>query len=233
MFLFGRKKKASDNKVEPQKKTVSKKPAGNAKKEKPAKAADAASLEKETVVKIGNAVNTLANEKSVGTDNTKKYIEKETPLKVVIPDSSSEQEETIEAIEDEESASGEEAVPNEIVDSLFVKVKRDKAEDSSVVAPNIDAVLRPNIAEILTPPGNTSEKKAQVPIIDQSKKSPEGEGKNALLTSLFTKAVEVEETPLDRLIKTLPDITIKEVLKEAEEVKVLMSEWFQSQERSE
>jgi ribonuclease E len=48
--------------------------------------------------------------------------------------------------------------------------------------------------------------------------------KDNLFSSLFNKTAEVEETPIDRLIKSLPDITIDEVMNEAEEVTGLITE---------
>ncbi|MBN1190637.1 MAG: hypothetical protein JXA46_12860 [Dehalococcoidales bacterium] len=64
---------------------------------------------------------------------------------------------------------------------------------------------------------------------DEKGKKDEEENKDNLFSQLFSKVEEVEETPLDRLIKSLPDISIEEVMNEAEEVKDMMSEWFQNQ----
>jgi hypothetical protein len=64
---------------------------------------------------------------------------------------------------------------------------------------------------------------------DEAKKGAEGEDKGNIFSNLFGKADVEEETPLDRLIKSLPDISIDEVVNEAEEVKSLISEWYQNQ----
>jgi hypothetical protein len=63
---------------------------------------------------------------------------------------------------------------------------------------------------------------------DPAKKAIEGDQKDNLFSNLFSKTEEKEETPIDRLIKSIPDITIEEVMNEAEEVKGLMGEWFQN-----
>jgi len=65
----------------------------------------------------------------------------------------------------------------------------------------------------------------------EKKKGNEEEGKENLFSQLFNKVEEAEETPLDRLIKTLPEISMEEVMNEAEEVKGLMSEWFHNQSK--
>jgi hypothetical protein len=62
-------------------------------------------------------------------------------------------------------------------------------------------------------------------------KQGNGAQKESLLANIFSKVLEEEETPLDRLIIALPDITVREVLKEAEEVQELMREWSQNMER--
>jgi hypothetical protein len=77
-------------------------------------------------------------------------------------------------------------------------------------------------------PGAT-EAKAPAPAAEAAKKGGAEENKENLFSQLFGKTEEVEETPVDRLIKQLPDISIEEVLNEAEEVKGLMSEWYQNQ----
>jgi hypothetical protein len=80
-----------------------------------------------------------------------------------------------------------------------------------------------------TPSSPQPEKTKDEKPAEQAKKAvPEGEDKGNLFSSLFGKNEIVEETPLDRLIKSLPDTTIEEVMNEAEEVKGLMNEWFQN-----
>lgn len=59
---------------------------------------------------------------------------------------------------------------------------------------------------------------------------PESEGKDGgLLANLFEQPEDEEETPVQILIKSLPDVTVQEVLNAAEEVKALMHEWQSSE----
>jgi hypothetical protein len=92
------------------------------------------------------------------------------------------------------------------------------------VSASVSAALPP------APTENKKEEKSPEPPKDKTKGASEGEDKGNLFSNLFGKAIEEEETPLDRLIKSLPDITIEEVLTEAEEVKGLMSEYFQNRD---
>ncbi len=57
---------------------------------------------------------------------------------------------------------------------------------------------------------------------------PESEGKNLFSDSLFEQQGDEEETPIQGLIASLPDITVQEVLNAAEEVKALMHKWQSS-----
>lgn len=54
---------------------------------------------------------------------------------------------------------------------------------------------------------------------------PKSEGKNLFSDSLFEQQEDEEETPIQGLIDSLPDITVQEVLNAAEEVKALMHKW--------
>jgi hypothetical protein len=85
-----------------------------------------------------------------------------------------------------------------------------------------DAVKLPGAVDS-KPEGGAASKPAA-----ETAKKPE-EDKGNLFSQLFGKVEEAEETPLDRLIKALPEISMEEVVNEAEEVKGLMSEWFQNQ----
>ncbi len=57
---------------------------------------------------------------------------------------------------------------------------------------------------------------------------PESDGKKGFSDSLFEQSEDEEETPVQILIKSLPDVTVQEVLNAAEEVKALMHEWQSS-----
>ncbi|HSW58076.1 MAG TPA: hypothetical protein VLH15_06715 [Dehalococcoidales bacterium] len=74
-------------------------------------------------------------------------------------------------------------------------------------------------------PPESNDKKPAV----SDKKENKAEDKGNTFSNLFGKTEVDEETPLDRLIKSLPDVSIEEVASEAEEVKSLMVEWMQSQ----
>jgi hypothetical protein len=56
-----------------------------------------------------------------------------------------------------------------------------------------------------------------------------GEEKENLFSNLFTSVEVEEDNPLKRLINSLPEISIDEVMNEADEVKGLMSEWYVNQ----
>jgi hypothetical protein len=96
-------------------------------------------------------------------------------------------------------------------------------------------------AKILDEKAKTPEEKAGVveekPRVteEKPKENPsataEAGGEKNLFASLFGNSEVFEETPLDRLIKSLPDIAIAEVMNQAEEVKGLMNDWFQNQEK--
>lgn len=55
--------------------------------------------------------------------------------------------------------------------------------------------------------------------------APEAEGGDSLMANLFAQAEQKEETPLDSLIASLPDVTIEELLDELDEIKVIMRGW--------
>ena len=52
-----------------------------------------------------------------------------------------------------------------------------------------------------------------------------------MFSNLFGKVEKEEETSLDRLINSLPDINIDEVVNDAKEVNGLMNEYYQDQNR--
>jgi hypothetical protein len=84
-----------------------------------------------------------------------------------------------------------------------------------------------NVATGKTEP--VPEPKTLAALADTGKKAGGEDNKENLFSQLFDKLENVEETPLDRLIKALPEISMEELLNESEEVKGLMSEWFQNQ----
>jgi hypothetical protein len=123
--------------------------------------------------------------------------------------------------EDEETGANDnpEVVDGEVVseddsDKLLVKVEREPAGGGGTAANK-------------APTTATPENKAGNPAGGETKPG-QGAGEQSLLANIFSNVVEEEETPLDRLIASLPDVTIKEVLKEAEEVRGLINEWSQN-----
>jgi hypothetical protein len=63
----------------------------------------------------------------------------------------------------------------------------------------------------------------------KDKKEVPKEGKENLFSNLFGKVEVEEDNPLKRLIKSLPDVSMDEVMNESEEVKGLMNEWYTNQ----
>lgn len=124
-------------------------------------------------------------------------------------------------------------------------------EEDKEVAEAADALLTPmknGKDSALAPESSTGEDMAKVKdIFAQSKQTekessgktlekdgeavavePENEGKDESLDNLFGHEEEEEESPIQGLIASLPDITVQEVLSAAEEVKALIYEWQSS-----
>jgi hypothetical protein len=113
-----------------------------------------------------------------------------------------------------ESALPLSGVPDEVADSLLTPGHQGFAK--TAVDP---AAARPAAAPDPAP--------ATIP--DPKKAIQAGEGKDNMFSSLFGNAVEEEENILDRLFKSLPEISMEEILREAEEVKSLIKEFSKSQ----
>jgi hypothetical protein len=134
------------------------------------------------------------------------------PVKVVIPASALKEEAAQNpAVESALPVSG---VPDEVADSLLTPGHQGIAK--TAVDP---AAARPAAAPDPAP--------ATIP--DPKKAIQAGEGKDNMFSSLFGNAVEEEENILDRLFKSLPEISMEEILREAEEVKSLIKEFSKSQ----
>jgi exonuclease SbcD len=190
------------------------------------------------------------NEKSNVTVNSTAS-DKNSPLKVVIPASSLLDDEVV--IPAKVINSSRSSIPEEDVDKLLVKVNQDKAVTDipdislDILAPpeeikekpqqiktkpeiepevktEVKAEVKPEIKVEAKPPKATSS-----PSPEKDKKGKAGDGKENLFSNLFGKVEVEEDNPLKRLINSLPDITIDEVINEAEEVKGLMNEWYSSQ----
>jgi hypothetical protein len=124
---------------------------------------------------------------------------------------------------------------------LSVKTETSQAEKPAVpeanlptpaVVPEKPVEIKP-VAAISPVPAETPKPPAapEIKPAENAQKAAPAEEKGDLFSNLFGKSEVEEETHLDRLIKSLPDVGIEEVINEADEVKNLMNEWFQSQNR--
>ncbi len=134
------------------------------------------------------------------------------PVKVVVPASALKEEETANPVAAVESSPPAAAVPDEVADSLLT--------------PGHPGAAQPAAAPAATPASTP----ITAPKPDPKKAVQEGEGKDNLFSSLFGQAVEEEEDILAKLVKSLPEISMEEILSDAEEVKSLMKEFSQSQD---
>jgi hypothetical protein len=127
-------------------------------------------------------------------------------------------------------------------DSIAVSEEKAKVLEEKAKVLDEKAKVLDEKAKVLEEKVKAPEEKAGVP--EENPKLPEEKpkenpqppaeeagGEKNLFASLFGKSEVFEETPIDRLIKSLPDITIAEVMNRAEEVKGLMNDWFQNQEK--
>jgi hypothetical protein len=172
---------------------------------------------------------------------------KEAPVKVVVPASALKEEEPKETVAAAASAPAKPAVPDDVADSFLKPGHEIAGKPAAAPAPAAPKVAAPQPAAVSTPAAapqpaavptpaavpqpaaaeaKKSESKPDAPKAEE-KKAAEGEN---LFSSLFSKAVVEEENALDRLIKALPDITMEEVLTEADEVKNLMREFSHYQD---
>jgi hypothetical protein len=177
--------------------------------------------------------------------------ESDSQMKVVIPASSLVEDQEVISLKNFEI--DETIVSEEDVDKLLVQVNKDKP---TVEVPDISldiltspkeaaekpkpAMSQPEVKlgsgldakteskpemKLEQKPSAQSETKPGAPVGDKDKKD-EGADKGNLFSNLFGKVEVEEDDPLKKLIKTLPEITMDEVMIEAEEVKGLISEWY-------
>jgi hypothetical protein len=244
MFLFRKKTNDSENKI------------SGAKKENPGKPEKLAQLSKnEKKNKDGDKAGTIIVQKikKGKAGDAIEVPDNDAPVKVVIPASALKEDVPEVVIPVKEPEVPKTAVPDEVADSLLVKVNQGKdSENKTFEVPLRNILPLPDYTEpvksnaevkansqVDTNPSNMEvkkpaapvESKVQPPSPEKEKKSGGGQEKENVFSNLFGKAEEVEETPLDRLIDSLPDITISEVMNEAEEVKELMSVWFHDQKK--
>jgi hypothetical protein len=93
--------------------------------------------------------------------------------------------------------------------------------------PAVKAESKPEVKSEQKPAVQPDAKPA-APEGDKDKKD-EGADKGNIFSNLFGKVEVEEDDPLKKLIKTLPEISMDEVMIEAEEVKGLISEWYANQ----
>jgi hypothetical protein len=201
MFLFRRKKENNEDQPAGETKAELLRPDKN-KKEKSQKV-------RGKIIEAESVVETIENPPP------------DSPVKVVVPASALKEEEAKEPVAAAASVTPTASVPDEVADSLLTpghESAKKLAEAPPASAP---------------PPVPAEAKKPDPPPIspkpDSRKAVQEGDGKENLFSSLFGKAIEEEENSLDRLIKNLPDISMEEVLSEAEEVKNIMREFSPGQ----
>lgn len=268
MFLFRRKKDNTEAKLAAQEAKVKK---ALEQKEKEAQASAKKEAAAAKAAQVEAAKKEAAAARVVKVEAVKAG--KAAPVKVVVPASSLKEEGSgLPKVQSQTPAGAE--VPDELVDSLLVKVNREESDEIAApalseiipVAKPVQAVVEapaaatgadqsPVAAEVaksaakpsatVVPPSTaqpaaqpaqaTEAAKAESKPAEEPKK-PAAEAKKGatednvnMFSNLFGKSEVEEETYLDRLIKSLPDITIEEVMSEADEVKGLMSEWSQSQ----
>ena len=119
-------------------------------------------------------------------------------------------------------------------------------EDDGEIAEEADALLTPmgdgavNAGQV-SAGGNVDNEITLEGIVDEENKdelkdifqpSPEAEasgdkGKDDFMSGLFDQEEEEEESSIEMLIASLPDIALEEVVNTADEVKALMFEWQQ------
>jgi hypothetical protein len=174
-------------------------------------------------------------------------LETDAPMKVVIPASSLLEDQDVISVKASESTGL--TITEEDVDKLLVEVNKDKPAAEipdislDILVPPKEAVEKPKQAtgqsiEVKLEPkpevksesklAAKSEAKPSEPAADKDKKTEGADGGN-LFSNLFGKVEVEEDNPLQRLMNSLPTISMDEVMIEAEEVKGIMSEWYLKQ----
>jgi hypothetical protein len=143
------------------------------------------------------------------------------PVKVVVPASALKEEEVKEPVAAAASKAPKVVIPEEVPDSLLTP-GHPSAKTPAEAPPAPAPPAAPVEARKPDPPSVS-------PKADSRKAVQEGEGKENMFSALFGKPIEEEENSLDRLIKNLPEISMEEVLSEAEEVKNIMRDFSRSQ----
>jgi hypothetical protein len=192
--------------------------------------------------------------KSDKTENAEQSLDTDIPMKVVIPASSLLEDQELSSVKVPET--NKSAIAEEDLDKLLVKVNQGEPvveiPDISldILAPPTDehektlqSANKPEVKFDSKPEvkneSNTENKSESKPEtkdeVKPAESAPdkatkaEGDGKENLFSNLFGKVEVEEDNPTQRLIHSLPDISIEEVLNEAEEVKGLMHEWYVNQ----
>ncbi len=196
MFLF--RKKNENNDVKPAKATKAELLRPDKSKTKTPEKAKGKTVEAESVLE------TLEIPKAEA---------KDFPVKIVVPASALKEEEAKDSAPAAIFAPPEVALPDEVVDSLLKPGHQRSAKPDEVKPAPVSAEakkLNPTPVSLKT---------------DSGKAVKEGEGKENIFSSLFGNEIEEEENSLTRLIKNLPELSIEEVLGEAEEVKNLIMKY--------
>jgi hypothetical protein len=178
---------------------------------------DAEQLEKEESIGPVNAADAEKKGKPV------QISDEDVPVKIVVAAGSLREEVSPQPVQEKPPDFIKETMPEEAVDGLFVKVNQEKIENDQARTAFDRIVLSQN--------SEPQPQESPHTISEQTNEASGGDGKDKLLSNLFGNMEEEEETPLDRLIKILPDITIEEVLNEAEVVKGIMNEYIENQQK--
>jgi len=94
-----------------------------------------------------------------------------------------------------------------------------------------DSLLVPaSKQQVDTLPNGTANEETEIPpgdtvAVEHAAQEKAEENENSLFQNLFDQVAEREETPLDRLIDTLPEVSVQELIWQAEEVEAIIRDW--------
>jgi hypothetical protein len=206
-------------------------------------------IEKGSVNKNNSDQNTINQkvEEITGEGVLKEENKDERPIKV-ITSKELELEDKAEHIEDSIEIEKED-IDDEIVDNLLVpgnpETRKDNDEsidldeaqyeieeedngDRSDIQEKVESVVESKESDaepVVKIEGDTESED----IKEDKDKDEDEEGGGNLFASLFGNTQVEEETPLDKLKNSLPEITIEEVINEAEDVNNIIHDWYQQQ----
>lgn len=144
----------------------------------------------------------------------------DTPLPLVVDEEDKEVAEVADALLTP-MGDGKDSSPAQGTDRPLAPESGTAGEDTAEVKGTSAQSTQPeNLSPSEEPSGTAPEKEDKSVAVE-----PESKGEAGSLDSLFEQEEDEEESPLQGLIASLPDITVQEVLSAAEEVKGLIHEW--------